>query len=51
MTPKPNVVLELERRPFFLKLRSRMQDGDTALQITQRRRDPPDVVAVTKALW
>ena len=25
------------------------QDGDTALQITQRRRDPPDVVAVTKA--
>ena len=26
------------------------QDGDTALQITQRRRDPPDVVAVTKEL-
>lgn len=26
------------------------QDGDTALQITQRRRDPADVVAVTK-VW
>lgn len=25
-----------------------LQDGDTALQITQRRRDPADVVAVTK---
>lgn len=33
---------------FSAEIDARNWDGDTALQITQRRRDPPDVVAVTK---
>ena len=41
----------LELRNFNVMPRwPRSQDGDTALQITQRRRDPADVVAVTK-VW
>ena len=35
---------------FFDVMHPATQDGDTALQITQRRRDPADVVAVTK-VW
>ncbi|CAL1127578.1 unnamed protein product [Cladocopium goreaui] len=33
---------------FTAEIDARNWDGDTALQITQRRRDPADVVAVTK---
>ena len=33
---------------FSASIDARNWDGDTALQISQRRRDPPDVVAVTK---